>query len=208
MPTQKTDGNCYICGCTLGKTAMKNHIIKEHATDGDEECLLLKIEGAYSKEYWLYADVAKTKGLSTLDTFLRKIWLECCGHLSKFSTSKSRKIGTLDIGEQLLHEYDYGSTTECIITVIAESRRPKQSQAVRLLARNTQPAFKCTTCDQPATIICHECFWDDDDELYCKDCYEQHEHEDVSVLITNSPRCGECGYDGELDTFTFDPSKF
>ena len=204
----KTDGNCYACGITAGKTAMKNHVVKEHINKGDQECYLLRIEGAYAKECWLYVDVAKDKGLSTLDTFLRKIWLECCGHLSKFSTSKSRKIGSLEIGDQILHEYDYVSTTECLITVVGESRRPKQRDAVRLLARNVPIAVKCTTCNQPATIICHECMWEGEDGVYCDSCYEQHHHDDVSVPITNSPRCGECGYDGELDVFEFDPEKF
>ena len=53
MAKIKTDGNCYICGKTFGKTAMKNHIIKEHAATGDEDCVLLMLEGAYAKEYWL-----------------------------------------------------------------------------------------------------------------------------------------------------------
>ena len=208
MAMIKNEGNCYICGNTSGKTAMKNHILKEHVGVGDEECYLLKIEGAYAKEYWLFVDVAKDKGLSTLDTFLRKIWLECCGHLSKFSVGKSRKIGSLSIGDQILHEYDYGTTTECVITVMAESRRPKQRDAVRLLARNTPIVIQCTTCDQPATIICHECLWDGEDGVYCEKCYEEHEHDDATAPITNSPRCGECGYDGELDTFEFNPSRF
>ena len=50
-------GNCYICGAELGKTAMKNHILKEHNGPEDgQECVLLKIEGAYEKDYWLYVD--------------------------------------------------------------------------------------------------------------------------------------------------------
>lgn len=29
-----TKGNCYLCGAELGKTAMKNHILKEHNGPG------------------------------------------------------------------------------------------------------------------------------------------------------------------------------
>ncbi|MDR2477703.1 MAG: hypothetical protein LBD48_00160, partial [Treponema sp.] len=72
MTTSKTDAICFICGKTLGKAAAKNHIMKEHSSSG-EECVLLKIEGAYDKEYWLYVDVAKKDALEELDDFLRQI---------------------------------------------------------------------------------------------------------------------------------------
>jgi len=31
------NGNCYICGKTVGKTALKNHIIKDHVQDCNHE---------------------------------------------------------------------------------------------------------------------------------------------------------------------------
>ena len=44
-------GNCYLCGADLGSVAMKNHIPKAHSQEnGDKECALLKIEGAYDKD--------------------------------------------------------------------------------------------------------------------------------------------------------------
>ncbi len=47
-----TKGNCYLCGAELGKTAMKNHILKEHnGPEDSQECCLLKIEGADDKDY-------------------------------------------------------------------------------------------------------------------------------------------------------------
>ena len=39
-------GNCYLCGNELGKTAMKNHILKEHSAKDGQECRLLNIGGA------------------------------------------------------------------------------------------------------------------------------------------------------------------
>ena len=208
MPKQKSDGNCYLCGTSAGKTVMKNHILKEHANNGNEECLLLKIEGAYAREYWLFLDIAMDKDLSALDTFLRKIWLECCGHLSKFSVGKSRKIGSLAVGNQILHEYDYGTTTESLITVIAETRRSKQREAVRLLARNAPIVFPCAACGEPAEFLCQECPYDSN-AVFCKICAEKHKQKsghEMMLPITNSPRSGECGYCGEFDVFAFDPS--
>ena len=30
-------GNCYLCGIELGKTAMKNHLLKEHGLNVDAD---------------------------------------------------------------------------------------------------------------------------------------------------------------------------
>ena len=99
-------GNCYLCGAELGKTAIKNHLLKKHG-QGEQDCVLLKIEGAYEKDYWLYVDIPPEKPLSALDQFLRNIWLECCGHMSAFRTAKSgwgdeisesREVGSFEVG--------------------------------------------------------------------------------------------------------------
>ncbi|MCL2426791.1 MAG: DUF6398 domain-containing protein, partial [Oscillospiraceae bacterium] len=52
------------------------------------------------------------------------------------------------------------------------------------------------------------CVYDYRNPFYCSKCVKKHEHDDMLLPVTNSPRMGECGYDGELDVFTFDPSKF
>jgi len=214
MAVKQTIGNCYICGAEFGKTAMKTHLLKAHnAEENGQLCRLLKIEGA-NKNYWLYIDVPLDATLSTVDGFLRDIWLECCGHMSAFSgpghvkIGMSRKIGAFSVGDKLLHEYDFGSTTETMLTVMDNIYRKPQKGAVRLLARNVPPAFVCAGCGSPAVDICTECMMDWGSEpYYCEVCGEKHEHEDMLMPITNSPRMGVCGYDGELDKFAFDPSK-
>jgi hypothetical protein len=209
-----TNGNCYLCGAALGKTAMHNHVLKTHGVFEDgQQCYLLKIEGAYSKDYWLYVDVPVTASLSGVDAFLRKIWLECCGHLSAFHGSgrseigKARKLNTLAVGDQLEHEYDFGDTTESVITIVGETTRKTQKDAVRLLARNIPPVFQCSVCGKPAAAICTECSYETDNPFFCDSCAEKHEHEDMLLPVTNSPRMGVCGYDGELDVFAFKPDK-
>ena len=209
-------GNCYLCGAELGKAAMKNHILKAHNQEATEpECVLLKIEGTYDKDYWLYVDLPVDKSLAALDKFLRSIWLECCGHLSAFRESgygddigKNRKWNGFDSGDQLLHEYDFGDTTECLITVIGRTSRSPQRSVVRLLARNTPPQFQCAQCGAPAVDICIECMYDSREPFYCTACGEQHEHdEEMRLPITNSPRMGVCGYCGELDKYEFKAKK-
>jgi len=209
MPTT-LKGNCYLCGKELGKTAMKNHVLKAHADpEAGQKCYLLKIEGAYDKNYWLLADVPLDAILTSVDRFLRKIWLECCGHLSKFQGfGKSRKLSALSVGDSFLHEYDFGTTTETLITVIAETARKKQKEAVRLLARNVPLQFECAACGKPATAICIECAYEVDNPFFCDVCADVHEHDDMLLPVVNSPRMGECGYDGELDTYSFNPDAY
>ena len=209
-----TKGTCYLCGAELGKVAMKNHILKVHGGDPSlQKCRLLKIEGAYAKDYWLYIDIPVNKTLSAVDTFLRKIWLECCGHMSAFTDSQhnelgqGRKLGGFDPGSKFLHEYDFGSTTETLITVVADTYREPQRAAVRLLARNIPPQFRCCKCGKGAAYICVECLYDSDDPFFCKTCMKKHEHEDT-LPLTNSPRMGVCSYDGEQDKYAFSPLPF
>ncbi len=205
-----TKGICYLCGAELGKTAMKNHILKAHITGGDSQaCRLLKIEGAYDKDYWLYVDVPATSSLSVLDSFLRKIWLECCGHMSAFEGpgyqefGMSNKIGSFGIGDKFLHEYDFGSTTETLVTVMADTTRRKQKEAVRLLARNIAPEYRCKKCGAPAEIIDMESIYGEESPFYCAKCADDEGLDDMILPVTNSPRMGVCGYCGEQDVFTY-----
>ncbi|MCL2698954.1 MAG: hypothetical protein FWE68_01440 [Defluviitaleaceae bacterium] len=202
----KSEGTCYVCGKILNKTAMKNHLLKDHSI-GDEDCFLIKAECPWDKNYWIYFDVPQNKSMSAIDTFLRNIWLECCGHLSEFdNVGKNQKIAELSKGFFCEHDYDMGSTTTTKVTILDEIKRPKQAKP-RLLARNLPPILSCCVCNEPAEIICMECVWDNEDELYCENCYNEHEHDDIAMSVVNSPRMGECGYDGELDKFT-DPEEW
>ena len=207
MKEKRTNnGNCYLCGKTLGKTALKNHILKEH-DHGEEESFLLRVDSAVFKDYWLYIDMPKSKKIEYIDKFLRKIWLECCGHMSQFHRAgKARKIGDFAEGTELHYEYDMGTTTELSITFICKINRPKQIPAVRLLARNEPPNLNCSVCGEPAKFICSECMYNPDEavgSLFCEKHAKKHEHDDMIMPITNSPRSGECGYDGENDFYTF-----
>jgi len=212
-------GNCFVCGAELGKIKMKNHVIKAHCAgdaEAGEPALLLKVEGAYEPEYWLLLDVAAKASLKKLNEFLRRIWLECCGHMSLFLDADGNKIGMtkqigdLTPGDRIEYQYDMGSTTELVITALAQTRRPAQKGAVRLLARNAPPRFECARCGRPAGFIYTD--YDSDDpeaKYYCEECVNaQKLEEDYLLPITNSPRMGVCAYDGEQDVWTFDPAKF
>ena len=95
-----------------------------------------------------------------------------------------------------------------MITIVGETTREIYSDSsVRLLARNVPPEFSCSSCGKPATLICNECLYKSENPFFCDDYGEEHEHEDMLLSVCNSPRMGECAYEGD-DTFDFDPEKF
>lgn len=201
-----TNGICYLCGREIGKGGIKSHILKSHIdNEGQQKCSLLKIEGYFKRDYWLYVDMSVDNTLESLDQFLRHIWLECCGHLSEFQNfGKKTKIGSFQVGDKILHEYDMGSTTETLITVMGTTWRKTQKEPVRLLARNVPPQFECGGCGAKAEFICPECVYDiNSNPFFCAACAEEHEHNNILLPVTNSPRMGVCGYTGELDTFQY-----
>lgn len=209
-------GNCYLCGRSVAKSAFKKHLLTVHPSDGNEqECVMLKVEDTWSKQYWIYLDIAATSTLKTLDTFLRKIWLECCGHMSAFYCGKyeelgmGKKIWNFPDGFSFSYDYDFGDTTQLKITVVNHGMRPRQKAAVRLLGRNEAYHFACQECGQEADYICTECAWERDDPFLCEKCAQDHVHgEEMLLPVVNSPRMGICGYCGELDEYEFDPKKF
>src|SRR5206468_4265930 len=94
--------------------------------------------------YWLHVEMPGNATFGDLDDFLRRIWLECCGHLSafRFSDKVMSSLGVDDRedsfdmelpDEQLLdyevaevvgpklafgYEYDFGSTTALRLKVV------------------------------------------------------------------------------------------
>ena len=114
---------------------------------------------------------------------------------------KSRKISTLDVGDNLIYRYDFGTPTEIKLTVMSEISRPKQREKVLLLARNEPMSFACESCQAPAAYVY---VWEN--VMVCEACAEEIS-EDGLLDVTNSPRMGECGYAGCDDRWIFDPNK-
>ncbi len=212
-----TKGNCYLCGRLIGKSGFKRHIQASHPyqEENEQKCVLLKIEDAYSGQYWLYLDISTSATLRSLDSFLRDIWLECCGHMSEFYDARhmpvkmNAKMFQFPEGSTLYYEYDFGSTTELKISVAGWGRRPWQDNAVRLLGRNEPFHYVCQHCGKEADCICIDCAWKKENPFLCEACIPKHNHGDDMLLpVVNSPRMGVCGYCGERDVYAFDPEKY
>ena len=96
MAREISKGKCVYCDRELSKSAITNHLksCKQRAAGAQTvstkksrktKLLHLVVEGQYLRMYWMHLEVPTTITLADLDSFLRDIWLECCGHLSAFS---------------------------------------------------------------------------------------------------------------------------
>ena len=93
---KQSKGSCSYCGKEMAKGGMTRHlatcskrgeVIKEFQTKPDASELLyhLRVEDAWGGDFWLNLEMRGRATLEDLDNYLRAIWLECCGHMSRFS---------------------------------------------------------------------------------------------------------------------------
>jgi len=174
----------------------------------------LFVDVRYAQEYWLHLAVPAGQSLGSVDYFLRKIWLECCGHLSAFTIEGQRyayqpldelEESGMDVqlsrvlqpGLVFTYEYDYGSTTELRLKVVGFWDRGTEGDDIELLARNDAPQVACHQCGKrPATQICTDCQCEGEGWL-CEECADEHEcGSEMFLPVVNSPRAGVCGYCG------------
>ena len=208
-------GTCAMCKATLNKKDVKKHLQTCLRESGREEKaagrkkppaglfhLLIEGYGISGDLYWMHLKALASARFRDLDMFLRETWLECCGHMSAFSAKEGdiamgATLGeVLTPGQKLAYEYDFGSTTELLLTVVSEFEGTVKKGKVEILARNEAPQIKCGQCEKPATTICTECMYDGEG-WFCEDCAEEHDCDPKMFLpLVNSPRAGVCGYAG------------
>jgi hypothetical protein len=209
---QARKSKCNLCQSEFKRQGLTRHIkscLPKHLASETkpQRLLYLHIYDAYNPDYFLHLLLSQTTTLKNLDTYLRNIWLECCGHMSAFSRGRygeeiSMKHPADDIltpGTTLNYQYDFGSTTELTVKAIDYYDGILSGKnKIRLIARNDQPIIPCDVCAaKPAVEICTECQWEETGWL-CEDCAQTHECDEEMLLpVVNSPRTGVCGYTGE-----------
>jgi hypothetical protein len=203
-------GKCKNCGTKLEKNEMIKHIIKCAKTTDlkgiEEQIIQLLIEADGKPEYWLYLEGKDRATLQQLDSFLRKIWLECCDHLSGFYEMRNqipKRTTFMDYftkpGITFNYKYDFGSTTALIGKSVNLRKGSIGKKAIHLLAQNVPLELICSECNKPAEIVCPYCV-DVEPTLFCADHAEKHKcgSEETYLPVVNSPRMGVCGYTGKL----------
>lgn len=221
MPRIQTTGICRACKGNFSAQVIGRHLGScPQRAGGTFPAFDLRV---YTGPFWLYLEASAKATLEDLDGLLRHTWVECCGHLSAFEIAGTRyqadtggidgmwvgmfKPGPdagmgvalgriLQPGLKFRYEYDFGTTTELELKVLAERQGPSGKRAITILARNDPPNFPCSACGKPpAKTICTEC----QTEL-CGGCAKKHEcDEDMRLPLVNSPRAGACGYTGSAE---------
>ncbi|MDB6096554.1 MAG: pRiA4b ORF-3-like protein [Francisellaceae bacterium] len=209
MPT-KNNGICFLCKQEVAHRGIVKHLnkcLEIHGKKNEQENEKIFLISIYDAEklFWLFVEINGSTKLKVLDFFLRKTWLECCGHMSEFTIngakySNDRELRSLihktfNIGDEFEYDYDFGSTTHLNAKIIS-NRLGKLPKEIHLLARNNLPIeIKCTTCGKHPEVICSSCY-----DFCCKKCKALHngcEGEEFFLPVVNSPRMGVCGYTGE-----------
>ncbi len=217
-------GRCFLCGASLPQNAMQVHLMECRPNQGGPTPLfLLFVQDAYFPQtYWLFLEVAQQTPLSALDDFLRRLWVDCCGHYSQFvidgeTYGRRPKASIVDlvldeyahllpmdrplqallqVGQQVNYAYDDAWFTELRIHVLAAYEGPHPEDDVRLLARNYKPPRTCRQCDREAAWLFTNTW---PLEPYCSEHAKQHPawgQPDAFLPYINSPRVGVCSYRG------------
>lgn len=211
----KSEGACNYCKKIFSGIAMTKHLQgcseRKNQIEKDKNKGKVYLIHARCDPFWIYFEVNSDSTLKEIDSFLRDLWLECCGHMSLFtinevnySSSPQKGDGDKSMNIQLdkvlfveipfIHEYDFGTTTTLGMRVVSE-RRGKIKE-IKLIARNNLPEFKCK-CGKPAKDVCSQCIFDGE-SFFCKECGKKHEcGEEILLPFVNSPRTGMCGYAGD-----------
>jgi hypothetical protein len=174
------------------------------ASGSQQSIILLRIEAAGDPRYWFYLEARSDASLQQLDALLRRVWLECCGHMSAFRVGQREPAMRSKIGMSLgtkglrfTYDYDFGSTTTLTGQVLGAREGCLGRTATRLLARNEPLQWTCEVCTEPAIVVCPFCI-DTGPYLFCEAHAQQHPcaEEEVYLPVVNSPRMGVCAYSG------------
>jgi Plasmid pRiA4b ORF-3-like protein len=214
-------GTCSLCGGSFSKRQMLRHLSLCAYPDTKSIAAVVHLRVDVPRSpFWLDLDVKTNATMQHLDDFLRGIWLECCGHLSAFEIGRTQYVTMLSdsfwgrepdersmsarisaalpaAGSTFAYEYDFGSTTELRLKVVAPHHAPSRRDAVRLLAINDPPVWQCNDCDEMATVLCSYCA-NEGDAFFCDAHADVHDcGEEAMLPVVNSPRMGVCGYTGD-----------
>lgn len=178
--------------------------LSERSGGARSRVLLVHIQPPGVPMFWLDVAAGSTAKLKDLDGVLRRVWLECCGHLSEFYRSPRNRVPmnkTVDEflgtpGTRLGYVYDFGSSTELIVSHAGVVEATSVAK-VQVVARNEVPRWSCDVCGEAATTLCAECA-DGEGGFYCGKHASKHRcGEEMLRPVANSPRMGVCGYAGE-----------
>jgi hypothetical protein len=191
MNDETTSGLCRLCHRSVGKRQMGRHLnscwekhLLPNSSKKARRWFHLVVDGKYARDYWLHVQAPANRTFGELDSLLRAVWLECCGHLSAFSFPAKRPFrrGTpLDYGmlrEMLQHGRpslweDESSDDRLMGEPLGNKLQPgvvfnheydfgtTTNLVLRVAGEHASPAvqgeFKLLARNDPPSIPCSEC---------------------------------------------------
>jgi hypothetical protein len=226
-----SQGQCVYCGKVITSSVATRHLsacpkrlaiiedaernepkAKSKSRTKSEALFHLRVKGEGRTDYWLNLEARGSSTLDDLDGYLRSIWLECCDHLSMFTTGgwsgeeiemNTKLSQVFEPGVELTHFYDFGTTSTTVVRCVAVRQgHPTTKHPIALMARNLMPEHKCVKCAEPATMLCIGCLYETGElGTLCAKHAETDPHGDYGdpMPLVNSPRSGMCGYDGPAE---------
>lgn len=193
-------GICAICKEAVAAKKMRAHVLGHLEGGGGRGAGLVRVTNRGPIVYWMYVRVGRKAGLNDLDTLIRNTWVECCQHMSSFTSEsvsydssgpddgygnlesrlmKTNAIRVLSREGPLGYEYDFGTPTSLHVKMVC--RCPGgglDEDGVEVVARNADIPHDCGACGAKgeAAEVCRTCLWMDRECLLCKKCAEKHEH--------------------------------
>ena len=115
----------------------------------------------------------------------------------------SRKMkDTLKTDQKLECQYDFGSTTQLLASVLGQYAI-KADKPIVLPSRNETLDILCEACGTTAAeTLCSGCYGYGDESVFCKKCAKKHtktceDFADYAAMpLVNSPRIRVCAYEG------------
>ena len=211
-------GTCWVCRRSIAASRMGPHLKTHIPGTGSRIHYIIRIGDG---PFWMFLQVPGNMTLKSIDEFLRREWLECCGHLSVFTIngieydvdpssakysdpeSMNHKLSSvLEQGMVFTHEYDFGTTTTLKLAVKAALVPPLvPKKGIVVLAVHDKVRFNCDVCGGEATKVCGYCSIYSDGSLLCETCVKEHScmkeygNEDAMLDTVQSPRVGLCAYE-------------
>ncbi|HOI59459.1 MAG TPA: primase-helicase zinc-binding domain-containing protein [Methanoculleus sp.] len=222
MAPRNVPGTCMLCREPVSRRGALRHVegcLRSSGWPaGEKPSLIITIQGRHDRSYWLVVLARPDATLEDLDSLIRDVWVECCGHMSAFSIGKESYLsgedepgtsmaiplsGLVPPGSTFSYEYDFGSTTELDLKVIGAIPILPPEKPICLIARNNPPPFPCDACGNQAEFS----LFDDEDgtlRFFCRECLVSAEPDpECTEIIENSPRTGICGYVEDPDAAVY-----
>lgn len=127
----------------------------------------------------------------------------------------------LKVGQKFSYTYDFGSSTDLTLKVIAEREgiagaqsaegaegEDEDEDTIQVMARNEPPVIACRSCGKPAIGI-FSGYGAPQYGAVCETCAktDRGEYDEGMLPIVNSPRVGVCGYTGDAEYVEWDEDE-